>query len=85
MKTIIVAMYDVKVGAFMQPFFQSTRLQAIRSITDSVRKEGTPFNAHPDDFKAFELGEWDEVSGVIKPHDSPQFIIDAIQCVETRQ
>lgn len=72
MKLAIFSVYDVKVGAFMQPFFSPTTGAALRSLTDAVNDPKHEFSKHVEDYTLFRLGEWDDTSGLFEsgPPDS---------------
>lgn len=65
MKTKIFAVYDSAVGCYMQPFFMQSKGQAIRAWMDTVNDPKTQFHAHPADFTLFELGDYDEETGIL--------------------
>lgn len=62
----IFTVYDSKLEAYMQPFFMSSKGQAIRAFTDTVNDPSTQFNKHPEDFTLFEIGEYDDQSGKVQ-------------------
>lgn len=64
MKLKIYSVYDAKLEAYMQPFFMQTRGQALRAFTDTCNDTNTQFSKHPEDFTLFELGEYDDESGL---------------------
>lgn len=66
---IAVAIRDQAVAAFNRPWFMSTRNAAIRAFGEACQDQN-PQNGlrnHPDDFALFELGEFDDQTGVLKP------------------
>lgn len=58
------AFFDQKAEAFMTPFFAPTRGHARRSFEDGVADDKSILSRHPEDFFLFELGEFEESSGV---------------------
>lgn len=64
MKLSIFAVYDVKVGAYMQPFFSPSVGSALRSLTDAVNDQKHEFSRHAEDYTLFILGNWDDASGL---------------------
>ena len=64
----ICSVYDAKVGAYAQPMFCQSAGQALRTFQDIANDKEHPIGQHPEDYTLFELGTWDEVSGVITPH-----------------
>lgn len=64
----IVSVYDT-VGKFYSPLYLYTTVgEALRSFSDSVNdpKAGT-LNAHPKDYIMYELGDYDDSTGLITP------------------
>lgn len=69
MKLKVFAIHDQAAEAYLQPFFMQTRGQAIRALTDTMKDESTTFNKHPQDYTLFEVGEYDDSTGSLIPHD----------------
>lgn len=67
MKTKIYTIYDSKVEAYMAPFTSPQHGSAIRAFTDTVLDEGTAFNAHPEDYNLFYIGDFDPETGTVEP------------------
>lgn len=66
MKRIVFAVRDRAADSFGAPFVQVARGQAIRSFSDEINR-AAPDNQlylHPDDFDLFELGEFDDSTGL---------------------
>lgn len=57
--------YDTKSEAYMQPFFQNAKGQAIRAFEDSCNDPNHPFSKHPGDYVLFEIGAYDDQSGTM--------------------
>lgn len=80
------AIYDKAVGAFMAPFFCRSKGEAVRSFMDACSDGKTNFCQHPDDFRLFHLGSFDDVTGVLHSDSShPARVIDARECVNSRK
>lgn len=61
MKLEMMALYDVKVDAFMTPFFAQSVGAAMRSLADLVNGKGGEAPAlHPEDFSLWRFGTWYE-------------------------
>jgi hypothetical protein len=71
MKLKVFTIYDAKAEAYLQPFFLSTKGQAIRSITEALANTEHQFAKYPQDFTLFELGEYDDSNGQMLPHQAP--------------
>jgi len=63
MKMVICAVYDQAVKAYMQPFFQRTEGEAIRSFIDAVNANDSHFSKHPQDFVLMKLGSYEDSNG----------------------
>jgi len=64
-KLILVAVKDRAVDAFMNPFVVPSRGMAIRAFGDEMNKSDSAMRAHPDDYDLYELGEFDQDTGVV--------------------
>lgn len=71
----VYTVFDVKAGAYLQPFFAPTDGVAGRMVERAVNSEGHQFFDHPEDFKLFRLGEWDEHEGVLTG-EPPVHVLD---------
>lgn len=70
----IFAVRDSKTEAFLQPFFMPARGAAIRGFTDAVNDPSHGMGKHPEDYTLFEIGSFDDESGALVSHPSPQSI-----------
>jgi hypothetical protein len=57
--------YDEKSEAYLQPFFLDTTGQALRAISDCLIDDNHQFARHPADYTLFQLGTYDDSTGVI--------------------
>lgn len=73
MKLNIYAIYDDAASAYMSPFFMHNHGLATRAFTDQVNAE-TPnqISEHPEQFALFQLGEYDDSTGLIESLGSPK-------------
>lgn len=79
MKMIVCCVMDVQAQAFMQPMFVQSKGVALRMVGDEVNRQA-PENLlfqHPEDFRLFELGEWDNATGLFECHAQPELVVDA--------
>lgn len=73
---IIVSVKDRAADAFGRPFFVPSAGVAIRSFSDEVNRdhaENQMFH-HSDDFDLFELGTYDDNTGIIECHNQPKLL-----------
>lgn len=66
----IFATYDSKAEAYLQPFFMRARGEAVRAWETVCNDPKSEFYNHPEDFTLFELGEYDELTGTLFPHQA---------------
>ena len=61
----VFSVYDEKAEAFYPPFFLQTVGMALREIMDCVNDPKHKFGAHPADYTLFQLGVFDDSTGVL--------------------
>lgn len=76
-KIQIFAVFDKKAVVYMSPFYFLQKGQAIRAFEDSVNDPQSAFYKHPEDYSLFELGTFDDTSGIITSRN-PNFIEEAL-------
>lgn len=74
---IAYSVYDEKAEFFTVPFFASNTHVAVRSLDRLVNDDSTTVHQFPDDFTLYEIGKFDQDTGLITPLDKPKFIIKA--------
>lgn len=72
---------DSKAGIFTRPFFLPSIGAACRFVSDLVVDRESPLHAHPSDYSLWELGSFEEQTGVLVSHPSPKFILEAQEYV----
>lgn len=73
MRFLLFSIYDRKAGVFLSPFPSRAVIDAERSIVASFRDnslQGTPVAAHPEDFALYMIGQFDDETGSIDPHNA---------------
>lgn len=78
MKMKVIAVFDVQSQAFMRPMFVAAIGAGTRMVQDEVNR-AAPDNLlyqHPQDFRVFELGEWDDQSGLFSLAELPRLVTD---------
>lgn len=78
----VFSIRDQKAECFNLPFFKKTHGEAERDFRAVVNDSKSTVNQFPDDFDLYFIGEYDEVSGVFKPVDTPQHILKAVSVRE---
>lgn len=66
----VFTIYDCKAEAYNQPFFMSTKAQAIRAFQDEVNNPQSLISKHPGDYTLFEIGEYDDSTATLTCHDA---------------
>ncbi len=67
MEMVICAIFDKATSAYMRPFPAQTIGQALRQFSDEANREGTPINAHPEDYSLFHLGNFYDNNAKLEP------------------
>lgn len=82
MTQIVFAVYDIKAGFYMQPYFSESVGLAIRAFGDAVVDPKSPISRHPEDYQLFEIGTFDNISGLMKPLIPASFKVMATDFVQ---
>lgn len=77
MKYKVFSIYDSKAEAYLQPIFMANKGVAIRAIVETLKNDDHQFSKTPEDFTLFELGEYDDSTGMMEPHATPLSIAKA--------
>ena len=74
MINVICSVKDRAADAFGRPLFVPSVGLAIRSFTDEVNRsaDDNQMHHHPDDFDLYELGTFDDNTGIIVCHVTPK-------------
>ncbi len=78
----VFTVYDAKAEAFLQPFYAKTKGLAVRAFAQAANSGDHDFNKYATDYALFEIGEFDDSTGVIVMHDHFEPLGQAIQFVE---
>lgn len=76
----VYAIQDVKAGHYATPFFMASNGLAIRAFSDLVKDQQSTLSRHPDDFKLFLIGEYDDNSGELIS-TKPEFLANASEFI----
>lgn len=82
MELRIYAVHDAAVAAYLTPFFCRTAAEAIRSFEAAVNAPDTRFNQAPADYTLFEIGTYEDNSGILTPHKTHQPLGKAIDFIQ---
>ena len=73
-KLMLYSVYDAKVKYFHNPMFMRNKGEAIRSWQEAANDDKSQICRHPSDFDLFEMGEFDDQTGSIQMHKTPESI-----------
>lgn len=73
----VFSVYDEKAKIFMTPFAMVEVGEALRMFMDLVRDQKTLLSRHPEDYKLYQLGTFDDFKGKYVNLDMPDFINNA--------
>lgn len=76
MKLVLCTVKDRAADAYGRPMFVPSVGVALRSFSDEVNREDSEnqLNKHPDDFDLYELGEFDDNTGLFALHEQPKLL-----------
>lgn len=69
MKLNIYTVFDSAANAYLPPFTTSADGLARRAFSDSINDPNHHFHNHPMDYTLYNIGEFDDSCGLIKPAD----------------
>lgn len=78
MKHAVYSIYDVKLKVYGRPELYNDELDVRRKISMAFRNPGVYFARTPEDFKLFELGVFDDLTGIftLPEFGKPEFVCD---------
>lgn len=79
---ILIAVQDIKASAFLNPITVRTTAEGIRQFESQVKNKESLFHAHPSDFILFALGEYNELTGEIKPYEQIRTLATATEFIQ---
>lgn len=85
MKLVMLATYDIKAHAFITPFFSQATAVALRDWSTACKDPEHAFARNPEDFQLYELGTFDQVSGMFDPNVPPLHVVSASSIVYPTQ
>ncbi len=77
----VYTVYDIKVKAYLQPFFLDTDAQAIRTFGDLINDSTHQFGRHPEDYTLFKLCEFDDQDAVFATAQAPELLSTGLELV----
>ena len=77
----LFSVFDSKAQAFMTPFVEQSPGTSSRAFEAACNEQGHIFNAHPEDFTLFYIGDFDDATASIETLKAPEAIAAAIAMV----
>jgi len=78
------SIYDGKTSSFLRPFFEAHTGSALRSFEEACSEPTSPFHKFPTDFVLYEVGTFEDSSGVLTPHGVPVHMATALEHASRR-
>lgn len=77
MELKVFAILDVKAGAYLQPMYFRRTEEALRSFSAAACNPDLDFYKYAEDYVLFEIGSYDDSTGLHKPLVSPISVLSA--------
>lgn len=74
----LYSIFDSRAEKWSAPMALDNVASAFRGFDQAVNDPSTDLNRYAEDYTLFELAEFDEVDGVLKPYESPISVAKAI-------
>lgn len=84
MKMLLFTVFDSAAKLFLPPFEARTAEEAIRRFRTTVNSPESQINKYPEDYTLFEVGEFDQESGLLIPLATPHSLGVAITFLEQK-
>lgn len=81
MKHRCFSIFDGKAVAYLPPFVMPEQGQALRVFGDALNDSKHQFGCHPEDYTLFEIGFFDDRSGLLEPHSAPEMVSTGLSLV----
>lgn len=78
----VFTIFDDKAQYFNTPFFTTNQNIAIRDFSDIINSSGTVAGRHPEDFRLYSLGDFDDETGKFTQLDIPLLICTGTQLIK---
>lgn len=79
----VFSVFDSKAKAYLQPFQAVNSAVALRSFEAAVNDERHDFHRFASDYTLFELGYFDDSTGMIECHDAHVALGTAVEFLKT--
>ena len=82
MKTNVYTIFDVKAGAYLQPFFSLNSATAQRSIAQLVNDPTHTFGINVTDYSLFRIAEYDDSNAQFDLELGPVLVCNLVELVD---
>lgn len=82
MKKAVYALYDLKAEFYGPPIVQDNDAVVQRSLIAAVRQPGSTIADHPNDFRLYQVGEYNDATGELIGQDPPRLVCDVSSLVK---
>ena len=69
MQKFVYTVYDSKAEVYGMPVYHEARGEALRAFSDAINGEAGLLSMHPEDFTLFEIGRYNQKTGLITSLD----------------
>lgn len=83
MQKFFYSVYDSKAKVFSNPFTSVNHLTATRDFNRAANDPSSDISKFPEDYTLYEIGSFDDVLGILVPHENPTNLGMAIQFKES--
>lgn len=80
----IFSIRDAKSETFHRPITATTKGEALRAFMDEANDPQSMIHKHKEDFYLYQLGHFDETSGMLKPFETPLSLGGALELTTER-
>lgn len=62
----VIAIFDIKVGAFAKPVAVPADGAGVRAFQDAVNDPNTEYHKHPEDYSVWNIGTYDDNTAIME-------------------
>lgn len=85
MKLRMYSIYDLKTEVFFPPLFAHNAGDAMRQLSIRASDPNSMFNRFPEDYRLYDIGDFDDVSAKIEYPNAPSFICNVTDVVKKKE
>lgn len=77
--------YDCKSESYSPPMLHLAVGDALRAFTQAANAQDNQIGLNPEDFSIFEIGEYDERTGIFTSYENRTHIANALDLVQSKE